>query len=82
MDISAQQAHWLKTGLKFGYPVCCVLAFINMEHKHDKTPRQLEGTGYVPCSQCNTEFGLMQLVANINETRDPSLMPFPNEELK
>lgn len=77
-----QQKHWIAQGIKFGYPLCCIVEFCALEHLKDKKPRQLEGTGYVPCSQCNTEFGLMQLVSHINETRDPSLMPFPNEELK
>lgn len=77
-----QKNHWAMMGLKYGYPTCCIVAFCHLDHIKDKKPRQLEGTGYVPCDRCNSQYGLMQLVCNINSNRDKSLMPFPNEEMK
>lgn len=76
----AQQKHWVASGVKYGYPLCCIVAFCSLEHMKDEKPRQLEGTGYVPCSVCNETKGLMQLVAAINSKRDKSLKPFPSEE--
>ena len=82
MPSPAQKNHWAMMGLKYGYPHCCIMAFCNLDHIKDKTPRQLEGTGYVPCDVCNSRYGLVQLISHINQNRDKSLMQFPNEEMK
>lgn len=76
-----QQKHWVTQGIKFGYPVCCIVAFCALEHIKDKKPRQLEGTGYVPCSVCNERLGMMQMIVHINLQRDPKLPAFPNQDV-
>jgi len=81
MPTIEQQKHWVAQGIKFGYPVCCIVAFCALEHLQDKEPRQLEGTGYVPCSACNTNLGMMQMIVHINLQRDRSLPPFPNYDM-
>lgn len=75
-----QQKHWIANGINFGYPICCVVAFCSLEHLNDPEPRQLEGTGYVPCKVCNDNLGMLQLIASINAKRHPSLKPFPQQE--
>lgn len=70
-----QQEYWRIVGTKFGYPKCCVDAFCKLEHINDD-PRQLNGSGYVPCSWCNEHKTTEQLINTINFNRDPSLGAF------
>jgi hypothetical protein len=62
-----------------GYPPCCIKDFINyrnyrLSSPHWK-PRQLDGTGYIPCPSCNekTREDLLEAIA----VRRVSSVPFP-----
>lgn len=68
---------WELFGRFYGYPTCCVAAFINMEHLVNKTKRQFNGTGYIPCSSCNN-LSEAELLATIASNRLCS-QPFPEE---
>lgn len=65
---------WDVFGKYYGFPACCIHDF----HlgKNDGTPRKLDGTGYVPCPECNkkTEQELIQAI-NLNRLEP---IPFPS----
>lgn len=65
---SEQQAHWISMGMQFGYPPCCIMAFVQLEHIGEPE-RKLHGTGFIPCKLCNEEFTEQQLVDQINKHR-------------
>lgn len=58
-------------GMKFGYPACCIGSFI-MDIAHDRLAtrekRKLDGTGYIPCAECNRK-SEDELILNINKNR-------------
>jgi hypothetical protein len=62
-----------------GYPVCCIEDFIEQWDLRVSgagwEPRQLDGTGYVPCPSCNekTREDLLKAIA----LRRVSSVPFP-----
>lgn len=68
---------WLIRGRYYGYPDCCIQAFLELEHLSDPEPRKLDGTGYVPCKDCNakSEEDLKHMI----QSKRKALMPFPNE---
>ena len=68
---------WQEVGKQLGYPKCCIDSFCDLAHL-DEPSRKLNGTGYIPCAQCN-EKSEEDLVRVIKANRDPSLMPFPFE---
>lgn len=71
-------ANWFLMGMQFGYPPCCVGDFILDLVKGtyiNRKPRKLNGAGYVPCRSCNRR-SEKELIAAINEYRDPTLEPF------
>jgi hypothetical protein len=57
---------WIKNGLYYGYPVCCIVSFIQnftqgftqgnykafSSRKHIEL---LDGQGYIPCNVCNSK---------------------------
>ena len=50
---------WIKYGKRFGYPECCVEAFIMRNEDEDNfiPPNRVQirvanGTGFIPCSYC------------------------------
>lgn len=71
----SQQIHWVAMGLHFGYPKCCIDSFIQLKHINTG-PRQLDGSGYIPCDWCNEHKTTEQLINTINFNRDPSLGAF------
>lgn len=69
---------WSVLGKYYGFPKCCVEAFEIGNHISEDKPRQLSGTGYIPCHHCNTTKTEDVLVAAINLNRfEPK--PFPCE---
>lgn len=71
-----QQEYWQKMGMHFGYPKCCADAFIRLKHISDPGPRQLNGSGYIPCNWCNEHKTTEQLINTINFNRSEELPPF------
>lgn len=56
---------WDFWGEWYGFPTCCVEAFNRLDHIGGSS-LQLEGTGYIPCAQCNaskTEQELREAIA-------------------
>lgn len=50
---------WIKYGKRFGYPKCCIQAFIerNIDDDNIIPPNRVQirvgnGTGFIPCSYC------------------------------
>lgn len=69
-------------GLLLGYPPCCINGFIDhvksLESIVDKEPRKLDGSGYLPCIECNSKYTEEELIQNINAVRHSHFKPFPN----
>ena len=48
---------WIKYGKRFGYPECCIEAFIERNTNEPVLPNRIQirvgkGTGFIPCSYC------------------------------
>lgn len=65
---------WHRMGTSFGYPPCCIKAFLGGAGRQGI--RKLHKSGYVPCSECNRTYSEQQLIDNINKRRHPSHPPF------
>lgn len=72
---------WIALGWYFGYPECCIQAFLNMEHLKGPyiSDRQLYGTGYVVCDTCHETKDTRELLNFIAENRHPSAPHFPKQ---
>jgi hypothetical protein len=76
--------YWVALGWYFGYPECCIQAFLNPEHRQrykmsNKFSRQLYGTGYVVCDRCNELKDARELLNYIAAHRHPKAEPFPKQ---
>lgn len=65
---------WRVWGKWYGFPQCCVDAFCNFDrfkgpYGTSVGPRKLDGTGYIPCDECNTKYTEEELAANIQKSR-------------
>lgn len=60
-----QQGHY------YGYPECCIIAFLRFEHMFDPDAlsRPLIGTGFVPCKACSESHSAEELMGGINKRR-------------
>lgn len=69
---------WKIIGKQFGYPQCCIDAFVKLEHIGCE--RKLTGTGYIPCIECDkkTEEELIMII-NANRTHS-TLFPIENRQ--
>lgn len=67
-------------GEYFGYPECCIQAFMTMNHMHSEDWRRypLHGTGFVCCPTCAESKTEQQLMDEINARRDHP-RPFPDD---
>lgn len=69
-------------GRAFGYPKCCIESFkVEAFNNHvliNREPRLLDGTGFIPCTECNESHTEESLTKLINENRMPTLVPFPD----
>ena len=66
-------------GYVFGYPLCCIEEFIDhvKNNSYMSRPlRKLNGTGYIPCSSCDSKYTEEQLISNINKNRSSKLKNF------
>jgi hypothetical protein len=68
-------------GRFYGYPQCCIDEFQSLEHCGGPV-RKLEGTGFIPCKQCDALKTETALIDEINDRRHPSLNPFPQRGLR
>lgn len=77
---------WEAYGIYFGYPRCCVDNFLRnvmipfwYENKNlYPDGRLLDGTGFIPCPECNKEHTEESLTALINSKRHCK-DPFPED---
>lgn len=70
---------YILLGLKYGYPKCCISEFIYcIESRviHLRKTRKLSGTGYIPCSKCNSKYTVNELINNIDSKREITLDSF------
>ena len=67
---------WKTLGVYFGYPECCIEAFLTEDFSIRPT-RKLSGTGYIPCAKCNEKYTEEELTENINKNRECPT-PFPD----
>ncbi len=57
-------------GLFYGYPECCIEAFLTFSHLYSGTEgRPFIGTGFIPCAKCSKEKTEEQLLAEIAKNR-------------
>lgn len=84
---------YVKYGTRYGYPVCCINAFIDRHNHNILNPdnyihisriqsRVSKGTGFLPCSYCCWKIlsGKCKLEDLIKNRKDRSI--FPNERYK
>jgi len=70
---------WQKYGELYGYPQCCIDAFISGESQLYKSDKHFKGCGYLPCSKCDqkTSEELLEVIkANRKFPR-----PFPEDDI-
>jgi len=76
---------WLRFGIKFGYPDCCIKYFLEVElvDRYDPKLNMFLGSGYIPCNACK-DVAMDEQEDRINKRRDLGLEPFkrPSESLR
>lgn len=72
---------WREIGTQYGYPACCIDAFVNLEHIKHPGRYKLDGTGYVPCRECNERYSEQEMADRINELRYKCLKPFTTNRM-
>lgn len=67
-------------GRYYGFPSCCVKDFVDgKSHAYRlRKKRHLDGTGFIPCYQCQRKKTATQLMEEIQRNRICSL-PFPEQ---
>lgn len=85
-DYEELQSFLKGNGIKFGYPSCCISEFLINSSKDvtfhlAKPRRKLDGTGYIPCHDCNEKYTEAELIATIMKNRTFSL-PFPEDGIR
>lgn len=70
---------WVEWGIYFGFPQCCIDAFVTLSHMVDPDleNRPLIGTGFICCPVCAATKTSDQLTAEINSQR-VCTKPFPD----
>lgn len=70
---------WRILGRYFGFPECCIDEFIEYitgeKNPFERETRKLEGTGYIPCVECNKK-SVGELIDQIEKSRTYH-RPFP-----
>lgn len=60
----------LVLGKALGFPKCCTTEFVdNFDDLPNFPPRKLNGTGYIPCKNCNENNNEQELINEINAAR-------------
>ena len=71
----------IERGQEYGYPDCCIKSFVDdacdWRRIEARTVRLFNGTGFVPCVDCNVNRSVSELTNLINSRRDPELGTFP-----
>lgn len=75
--------HWVKQGLAFGYPKCCIMDFCTRTVFPDELEyfrnHHFNGSGFVPCPECAKK-PWMEIEAQINANRSPEIgYPFRSQ---
>ena len=54
-----------------GYPQCCRTEFVNRTDSQHKSRRErnLTGSGYIPCKECNKKYSGIELILRIQKKR-------------
>lgn len=65
-------------GKHLGYPDCCIKGFLHIYKTGGVEPRKLNGTGFVPCLECN-KLSTEELLDTINKNRR-SNVKFPHAD--
>lgn len=66
-------------GIEFGYSLCCIESFIKdilevrIPYRQD---RKLNGSGFIPCSTCDSRLTEDELIESINANRNPDFKTF------
>jgi hypothetical protein len=68
-------AYWYNTGKHFGFPDCCIKAFIE-DNLPETNSSVFSGTGYRPCENCS-KIEPDELIVSINKRRSHPY-PFPD----
>lgn len=66
-------------GIELGYSLCCIESFIKdiVEVRIlYRQERKLNGSGFIPCSTCDSRLTEEELIETINAKRDPKHSPF------
>ena len=66
-------------GIELGYSHCCIKSFIKdiLEVRIlYRQERKLNGSGFIPCSTCDSRLTEEELIETINAKRDPKHSPF------
>lgn len=74
MEIDKIKAAWFINGKKFGYPDCCIQAFL-LNPQAMPTNTVFTGSGYRICHECNKK-DPTEVIMDINKRRDPKIQPF------
>ena len=76
---------WIENGLYYGYPVCCIVSFVQNNARGNFDARSsrkridgVDGHGYIPCNACHCKlasgFSIHKLLINRKH-----LLLFPND---
>ena len=77
---------WWLFGKYFGYPNCCIEAFMKGEHVKGLEHNKFYGTGYVPCKKCSTK-NVDVIIKTINTNRisptmfENKIKPYTKDDL-
>ena len=64
-------------GKMMGFPSCCRSDFLNHFDKRTLPDRNLSGSGYIPCRECNHKYDAFELIERIEAGRKYPI-PFIN----
>lgn len=80
-DVQRMGRHWLVRGLMYGYPPCCIAAFVRGEQLlHDYViPAEYHNTGFVPCRDC-AKVKPSIVLEHIARHRSQKLEDFPSHK--
>lgn len=71
--------HYTRSGVLYGYPLCCIKSFIKDIETNSvltRESRKLNGSGYIPCIECNNKYTVPELIENIQKNRSNKLSSF------
>lgn len=69
---------WIIFGIYYGYPYCCIEAFVRMSPDLNRETNPFKGTGFLCCSECE-QYSIEDIVEYINNHRYFSV-PFNSDK--